>query len=69
MDPVTAGVVITVIAALAVFSWWMSTQSGLWLMRRHIGTTCPVCEGMGSTETHEVCRACHGKRYIWGPRE
>ena len=44
---------------------WMQHTGGWWLMRRHIGVTCPVCDGMGSTDEEEVCRACNGRRYIW----
>jgi hypothetical protein len=66
MSTATAWVLIAIIVLALGIAWWIYRQSGMWLIRRHLGVTCPVCHGMGSTEHEGVCRACQGRRYIWG---
>ena len=65
MSGTFAAILIAGIVLVLGIAWWMSRQGGWWVMRRHIGVTCPVCHGMGSTDEQESCRACHGRRYIW----
>jgi DnaJ-class molecular chaperone len=62
----TAVATIAVIIIAAAGGSWAYRHGGTWLMHRSIGTTCPDCSGMGSTEEDEVCPRCKGRRYIWG---
>lgn len=66
MGNTTAIILIAVIVAAAVFAAFVSRNGGVgWLWHRSIGTTCPDCRGMGSTEANEVCPTCNGRRFIW----
>ena len=68
MNIAAAAIIIAVACVLALLLH-MARHGGVWLgMHRSIGTTCPDCDGMGSTEDEEICPRCKGRRYIWtGP--
>ncbi len=60
--------IIALISLIAFIAWITNNSNGFWLLRRHIGLTCPHCNGMGTTEDEGICPMCHGSRIIWNRR-